>query len=219
MITADGTVTWLGNLQPASVRVGWGQLLVDKNWQDHALRIGERQFEHGIWIHADSDLVYDIGGKYDRFEAWVGMDADRAQGTAQFQVLFDPVDPLKIVWENVRRDYPLHAQWLTRDAGRDRELSWLTEPKPEQMAAMVGRALGPDGASGTTLANQLGELRKADVPAGDRRWFDLYVRACRWQECRPLLARVWLADMRQGLAARFEELLAKLPTSSTGVDA
>ncbi|MCY2995576.1 MAG: NPCBM/NEW2 domain-containing protein, partial [Planctomycetota bacterium] len=207
LIAADGTVTWLGDLQPASIRVGWGELLVDKNWQNHPLRIGQRQFEHGVWMHANSDVLYDIGGKYERFEAWVGMDTDRAQGVAQFQVLFDPLDPLNVVWENVRRDYPLHAQWLTRDAGRDRELIWLTESKPQPMAAMIGRALGPGEASGTTLAKQLDELRKTGVPAGDRRWLDLYVRACRWQECRFQLDRVWLADLRQGLAGRFEELL------------
>ena len=208
LIAADGTVTWLGALPPAAVRVGWGELLVEQELAEPSAAIGQRQFKHGIWIHANSDLLYDIGGKYERFEAWVGMDVDRAQGTAQFQVLLRPIDPVKVVWENVRRDYPVHAQWLTRDAGRDRELGWLTEPKPQQMAAMIGRTLGKGGASGTTLANQLDELRKTGVPAGDRRWLDLYVRACRWQECRPLLDRVWLADLRRVLAGRFEELLA-----------
>ena len=207
LIAADGTVTWLGDLQPTAIRVGWGELLVNKNWQNHPLRIGERQFERGIWSHANSDLVYDIGGRYERFEAWVGMDADRAQGTAEFKVLFDPIDPLQVVWENVRRDYPVHAQWLARDAGRDRELHWLTEAKPQQIAAMIGRALGPDGAAGTVLAQQLDALRKTGVPAGDRRWLDLYVRACRWRECRPLLDRMWLADLRRVLDGQFEELL------------
>jgi hypothetical protein len=208
LIAADGTVTWLGDLKPASLSVGWGELLVDKNWQNHPLRIGQRQFEHGLWVHANAEIVYDLGGKYERFEAWAGLDVDRAQGAARFRVLFDPIDPLAVVWEKMRRDYPTQAQWLTRDAGRSRELVWLTEPQPQQLATMIGRTLGPGAAAGTIVAKQLDELRKTGVPASDRRWLDLYVRACRWQECRGLLERIWLADLRQVVAGRFEELLA-----------
>jgi hypothetical protein len=83
LIAADGSVTWLGDLKPVFIRVGWGQLLVDKNWQDQPLQIGNRKFERGIWVHSDSNVGYALDGKYERFEAWVGMDAARAIGVAR----------------------------------------------------------------------------------------------------------------------------------------
>jgi len=90
LIAADGSEKRLCDLKPTAVNVGWGQLLTNKNWQNHPLKIADRQFDHGVWVHADSDVCYELGGKYERFEAWVGLDADRATGEAEFKVHFDP---------------------------------------------------------------------------------------------------------------------------------
>ena len=48
LIGKDGSVTRLDSLKPASVIVGWGELLTGRNWQDRSLRIGQREFEHGV---------------------------------------------------------------------------------------------------------------------------------------------------------------------------
>ncbi len=89
LVAANGKVTRLCDLKPVAVSVGWGQLLTNKNWQNHPLKIAGRQFEHGVWVHADSDICYELAGKYERFEAWVGLDADRATGAAEFKVHFE----------------------------------------------------------------------------------------------------------------------------------
>ena len=73
--------------------------------------------------------------------------------------------------------------------------------------AVIGRALGQLGSRGDVLRKQFGELRGAKAPADDRRWLDLYVRACRYRECCGLLDRVSLVDLRRSLEHRFDELL------------
>ncbi|MDY0170684.1 MAG: NPCBM/NEW2 domain-containing protein [Thermoguttaceae bacterium] len=101
LVAEDGSTVWLEELEPDHVSVGWGELLVDKNWQNNPLKIGDRQFERGIWVHSNSTVVYRLDGKYKRFEAWAGMDAARAQGTAVFRAL--PDHPMRI--DELRRQF------------------------------------------------------------------------------------------------------------------
>ncbi|MBE3069473.1 MAG: NPCBM/NEW2 domain-containing protein, partial [Planctomycetes bacterium] len=86
LFAKDGSQTRLGSLAPTSIVVGWGQLLTDKNWQDRPLHVGDKTFSHGLWVHANSEVTYALGGKYERFEAWVGEDKDRANGSLRFRV-------------------------------------------------------------------------------------------------------------------------------------
>jgi len=95
LIGPGGTVTWLTDWKPISVSVGWGNLLVNTNWLKHPLRIAEQTFTNGFWVHANSELRFRLDGKYERFEAFVGVDKDRPSGIARFQVLAaDPPRPL-----------------------------------------------------------------------------------------------------------------------------
>jgi len=87
LVAQDGTVTPLTALTPISVRVGWGRLLLNTNWLGHPLCIGEQTFRDGFWVHADSELRFKLDGRYERFEAFVGEDRDRANGVVRFQVL------------------------------------------------------------------------------------------------------------------------------------
>ena len=82
LIAHGGRETRLSSLTPAVVSVGWGQLCLNQNWQRQPLAIGDRQFSHGLWVHANSDLGYVLNKKYERFEAWIGMDKARATGGA-----------------------------------------------------------------------------------------------------------------------------------------
>ena len=207
LVAADGTETLLGTLKPAAISVGWGQLLVDQNWQDHPLRIGKKEFKHGIWVHANSDVAYRIDGRYERFEAWAGMDADRATGVARFKVLFQRSEPVPLIWGRLRRDFPVHARWLTEDSRRGRELAWLTAKDARPFAALIQKPLRQLGAAGAPLRKSLDALRKAKAPADDRRWLDLYVRTHRYALAHAQLSRVWVADLRAVLARRFDELL------------
>jgi hypothetical protein len=59
------------------------------------LRLGGNAFDRGIGLHAESRLSYDLGGRYRRFEALVGLDDQGGKGgSARVRLLVDgkPVD-------------------------------------------------------------------------------------------------------------------------------
>lgn len=54
-----------------------------------ALPGGEATFDKGIGTHPKTTLAYDLGGKYRRFEATVGLDPDRGRGPVVVRVRVD----------------------------------------------------------------------------------------------------------------------------------
>ncbi len=187
LIAKDGSVTRLTALQPTSVNVGWGQLLVDKNWQDHPLRIGDQTFEFGLWVHADSELCYALDGRYERFEAYVGEDVDRAAGVVRFQVLA-AATPVPSIWGDLATKFPTQAGWLRADAGGDGIASWFG---PRETAGLeqeiLGTVLRQIPSAAASLQAEAEALTAANAAAGDPRWLDLYARACRYRQCASLL--------------------------------
>ncbi|HEY2785078.1 MAG TPA: NPCBM/NEW2 domain-containing protein [Fimbriiglobus sp.] len=56
-------------------------------------RLGEETFDRGLGTHPKTTLVYDLGGKYKRFEAVVGLDAATGtRGRAAVRVMVDGKD-------------------------------------------------------------------------------------------------------------------------------
>lgn len=208
LVAKDGTAVWLGDLRPVTVRVGWGQLLVDRNWQNEPLRIGSRKFQHGIWVHADSDVCYALDGKYERFEAWVGMDAARAIGVARFKVMSEDPNLSEEIWRRLQTDFPEPTRWFAADVPGDFR-TWLerdSDTKLEQAA--IGRVLAALGHQRDGLDEQFQSLRKAGVAPNDRRWLDMYLRACRYRQCRELIERMGIGGLQRLLDAECRALLA-----------
>ncbi|MBM3892636.1 MAG: hypothetical protein FJ388_26255, partial [Verrucomicrobia bacterium] len=197
LIAKDGTVTRLTTLKPVSVSVGWGQLLVNTNWMGHPLIVGDRKFEFGFWLHANSEMTFDLGGKYERFEAFVGEDKDRLGGLVRFRVLSEP-PPLPSFWADLTRDFPMQSSWLQSDAGSDGIAGWFGRRETSALEQeIIGTALRQIGPAATPLQAELEALVQAKAPAGDARWLQLYARACRYRDCAPMV---------QGIAALQKEL-------------
>nr|MCU0875013.1 NPCBM/NEW2 domain-containing protein [Pirellulaceae bacterium] len=207
LIARDGTVTRLTDLKPTSVNVGWGQLLVNKNWNDHPLIVGDRQFEFGFWAHANSELAFALDGKYERFEALVGEDKDRLGGRVRFKVLSTPV-PLPAAWADLARDYPLQAGWLRGDAGPDGLAAWFGPRETGMLEQeIVGMALR-DAAADSPLRAELDALAAAKAGAGDPSWLDLYARICRARDCAAVLRTVENAEVKAALDKGLADLVA-----------
>jgi len=100
-----GRSVWLEELVPASASQGWGTLQRGRSVTGGPLQIGDRQFTHGLGTHAQSEVVYYIGGRYEAFEAGVGLDV-KARGTGGsvvFRVLTDgnaAFDSGRMTWES-----------------------------------------------------------------------------------------------------------------------
>ncbi|NLF68917.1 MAG: hypothetical protein GX575_07660 [Candidatus Anammoximicrobium sp.] len=186
LIARDGSVTRLTALKPVSVKVGWGQLLVDKNWQDHPLRVGDRTFSFGLWVHADSELRFQLDGRYERFEAWVGEDLDRAAGICRFQVR-SAAPPLPSDWADVAAKFSTQAGWLLADAGGDGIASWFGQRKTAQLEReILDAVLNQIAPRDAPFRAEMEALAQADAAPSDPRWLDLYARACRYRQCLAL---------------------------------
>jgi hypothetical protein len=144
LVDREGREVPLSQLEPFSISVGWGRLHRNENWQGEPLRIGDRTFEHGIWVHADSDVSYALSGKYVRFAAHVGMDAARPKGRARFTVSCDAPALLPAIWQRIATDFPRQSQWFERDL-HGRHLDWLAGSPDVPVRDAIERAAGQLG--------------------------------------------------------------------------
>src|SRR5271157_5220456 len=89
---AEANGVLMSELIPVSAWQGYGSLELDRSVQGQGLKIGQREFLHGLGTHANSRIVYDLGGRCTRFDAWVGVDAEMngyTNSTVVFQVFGD----------------------------------------------------------------------------------------------------------------------------------
>lgn len=95
----QGKATYLSDLKPKKVEqtgflsVTW-PWMADRTVQGVPLRImtpiGKSTFDKGLGTHPRTVLTYDLGGKYRRFEAMVGLDPEASvRGRATLRVLVD----------------------------------------------------------------------------------------------------------------------------------
>ena len=79
---------FLDALEPVSCVQGWGKLQRNQSVWEKPMTIAGRHFRRGLGTHADSRIVYDVGGRYRRFQSWVGADG-ASNATITFEVWAD----------------------------------------------------------------------------------------------------------------------------------
>jgi hypothetical protein len=63
---------------------------LDASVAGHELRVGGSTYDKGIGMHSESRLTFELGGGYQWFEAWVGLDDQTGrEGSAVIGVLVD----------------------------------------------------------------------------------------------------------------------------------
>jgi hypothetical protein len=98
----NGKATYLSELKPKSAKtepylaVVW-PVVNNRSVKGNPLRLatsrGEETFDRGLGTHPKTSLVYDLGGKYRRFTATVGLDAATGKkGRAVAKALVDGKD-------------------------------------------------------------------------------------------------------------------------------
>ena len=91
----NGKVQYLSHLPVASARETTriappNPYRLDRNCEGSGLAIGRLTFPWGIGVHAKSELVFDVDGRFNRFCATIGLDARAGrEGTVSFRVLGD----------------------------------------------------------------------------------------------------------------------------------
>ena len=212
---AAGNPTRLVDLEPASVSVGWGKLLKNKDNTGNALRIGGKRFEHGFWAHAPSVLEFELGGRFVRFEAWVGISvAAGRNGSAEFLV-HDKT--LERAWRRIATAHPETVARFTEDT-QGAPSAWFTSSGADIERAAIRRVLEELGASGETYAKRLEALETADAAPDGPRWLRLYAEAAAYRaqvrQARRQLQQLDLAALRRAV----EDLSRAYPQSYPGAE-
>ena len=94
-------------------------------------------------------------------------------------------------WLQIKEDFPVQWDWSLQDGGTNFAGWFRAGDNTSFERRMTERVIGELGDSSRLLRQGLEELRNANVPASDRRWLELYVKACeqrRQQRLRSVLA-------------------------------
>ena len=92
ILAADTNGVPVSELTPVSAQQDYGSLELNHSVQGQTLKIGDREFALGLGTHANSEIVYDLGGVCTRFESWVGVDAEMSgyhESSVVFQMFGD----------------------------------------------------------------------------------------------------------------------------------
>ena len=238
LIAKDGKETRLCDLKPASVKVGFGNLITNNNHTGAGLRVGSAKFAHGFWAHAPSELCFDLGGRYEQFEAQVGIDRTAgANGSCHFVVTDrqgSAATPTTSFWTPLGNDFG--------SASDRREMAWEREDriwdanwKPGDLATLARRYAGasrrvpPLAAEANKLAPNVKDA------AGLAAVRAIYLRSRTMDEGLALAKKVDAAPLRRAVehlsrtfgaryphGARYrqqlDELEVALKTASDGTD-
>jgi hypothetical protein len=104
LIAEDGCVTYLSDLTPFRVNQPYGTLRFDASHRGGPMVIAGERFERGLGTHAPSEICYLLEGKYQWFEAWIGVDATAGdRGDVQFSVIEGPDERIEGVRDTLWR--------------------------------------------------------------------------------------------------------------------
>jgi len=89
-------MVFVSDLQPVSATSSWGPVeLNQNNGHDGAddgspIRLGGKKYSKGLGVAGDSQIVFNLDGKYSRFFSDIGIDDSTGKGgSASFQVYAD----------------------------------------------------------------------------------------------------------------------------------
>lgn len=119
------------------------------------------------------------------------------------------------MWQQIQQAFPVETGWMMRDIPRQGYLAWLRSGDSTDMEkAMIGKVLGDIGAAGDGVRKELDALVQSKATPSDRRWLDLYVKACRFRNGLVRVNQVNLKALRlaiEDLAKTYPDKYAKGP--------
>ena len=121
LTTVDGETVWLDELKTVKERSGYGQIERNRDQGGSKLTIGGKVYDRGIFIHAPGELVFNLDGKYTKFEAEVGINKS-GSGSVIFRAQNISAD--KYV-RDINKEYSKELSTFLRYAGTSAD-SWLT---------------------------------------------------------------------------------------------
>ena len=98
----------------------------------------------------------------------------------------------KGLWRHVEKDFPVQWDWINQDYGMDFHRWFSNDANTGIERKIIGTVLAELGSEGKKLAADFELLCQTNASPNDRRWLNLYVKACerrRGIRLRPLLKK------------------------------
>jgi hypothetical protein len=116
---SHGTLAYLSDLEPTKVVEKSGGEYVkhyrrDRNLDGDPIRLGGTPYDKGLALHAYTELVYDLGGRYKEFATVLGVDG-QAGGNSDVKVTFYGDDKELHSYNVKRADKPQPVKLLVKD--------------------------------------------------------------------------------------------------------
>ncbi|MCY2994188.1 MAG: NPCBM/NEW2 domain-containing protein, partial [Planctomycetota bacterium] len=103
------------------------------------LKIAGQVFEHGLHVYADSQVRIPLGGKFERFEAWIGIDDwVGRRGAVRFDVTDAAGAARADLWDLLERDFTTAEPRRQMRWEREDRL-WDTDVVPGDFAELARR--------------------------------------------------------------------------------
>jgi len=125
------------------------------------MRLGDREFERGLHVQANSAVLAPIDGEYEKFEAWIGVDAwAGTNGTVRFSVVGARTAARKRLWEFVARDFAdglprQQMNWEREDRIYERDWKTGDFPALAERYATASRRVSPLAQSASQLVSKV----------------------------------------------------------------
>jgi formylglycine-generating enzyme required for sulfatase activity len=208
LIGRDGSVTLLTPGQNAHVLLGRCEKdLTLRSGLDLKIRLGDRVFDHGLNVQANSAIRVALDGQYDQFEAWFGVDGwAGTNGQVRFSVLGSRSAALRQLYPLLERDFPGGAarqemRWEREDRIHDRVWAPGDHAVPARRYAQACFRIPPLAQQASVLADAVRDR------AGLEQVRQLYYRSRRLEAA---LARARAFDW-EGLRRAIEDLGSTFP--------
>ena len=137
LTTTDGKTVWLSDLKPVYMYSPYKAPAKDKNMGGRTISIGGKAYEHGVMLHANGEMVFDLGKKYKTFEAEVGVD-DGASTMASVVFRVQNVAGYPIV-NQLKKTYPAEVARVESTLNVPAELWITTQDASLEKAAVESR--------------------------------------------------------------------------------
>ncbi len=158
LILDDGTAVDMTTLKPDAVSVGWGALRVNSGLAKTPA-IGSKTYTKLFWAHAPSELYFKLPPNAVRFEAEVGIEGAKDQGTVVFKILAGNMAQQKALERKLASMNPEALERLIRWRQRNEpRLRGMLEGALAELEALKAAVTADSGLSGDGVLKIAAEM-------------------------------------------------------------
>lgn len=189
LVAKDGSSTPLSALKPSFLSPEKASYRFGLNERNKPLRVGERTYADGLWM-AIGSMCFKLDRKYERLEAWIGIDASTGlRGNVRVRVLNHRDFT---AWPGLAVGFPVACDWFLQDLVacgisispetwdlRNYPARWFSNAAETDLEKrLITKVVDELGAGGQPIRARLQRLEQSHAQPHGREWLDLYVQAC-----------------------------------------